>query len=106
MDIVVFRGSLFYLIECKWEAEPIQASIIRELFGKLGNRANVHGLVVSMSGFTSGAVEQTKDYAGQRIILLLGPEDVRDLIEHRRTYDELIDEKHKALVTQRKVTWQ
>jgi predicted transcriptional regulator len=106
MDIVVFRGSLFYLIECKWEAEPIQAKVIRELFGKLGNRANVHGLVVSMSGFTSGAIEQAKDYAGQRIILLFGPEDVRDLIEHRRTYDEFLDEKHKALVMQRKVIWQ
>ncbi len=105
MDIMVYRGSLFYLIECKWEGEPIQAKVIRELFGKLGNRAHVHGIVASMSGFTSGADEQTRDFTGQRTILLFGPEDVRALIEHKQTFDELLGEKQKALLTQRKIVW-
>jgi hypothetical protein len=39
-----------------------RARIIREIHGKLINRAEVRGLVVSMSGFTKGAIKQVEDY--------------------------------------------
>src|SRR5687767_7370166 len=74
MDVIVFREREYYLLESKWEKDPIEASVIRELFGKLGNRIDVRGIVASMSGFTEGAVKQVHDYTGQRIILLFGSE--------------------------------
>jgi len=103
MDVIVFREREYYLLESKWEKDPIEASVIRELFGKLGNRIDVRGIVASMSGFTEGAVKQVHDYTGQRIILLFGSEDVKSLVYGKATFDELLNAKYKALVTKRMV---
>ena len=83
MDIVVYRDREYYLVECKWVADPVESAIVRELKGKLDNRVDVRGIVISMSGFTAGAAQQAAEYAGQRVILLFGPGDVR---AHRCKY--------------------
>lgn len=101
MDIIIYREREYYLVECKWEKDPIEASVIREVFGKLSNRVNVRGAVISLSGFTKGALGQVMDFAGQRIILLFGPSDVESLVYGRRSFEELLDEKYKELVTRR-----
>ncbi len=103
MDVIVFREREYYLLECKWEKDRNAASVIRELFGKLNNRIDVRGIVVSMSGFTEGAVKQVEDYTGQRIILLFGGEDVRAICYGKATFEDLLNAKYKELVTKRKV---
>jgi hypothetical protein len=103
MDVIVFRDREYYLLESKWEKDPIEAPVIRELFGKLGNRIDVRGIIASMSGFTAGAVKQVHDYTGQRVILLYGSEDVKALVYGKATFDELLNAKYKALVTKRMV---
>lgn len=105
MDIIVFQGREYYLFECKWEKDPIEASVIRELYGKLGNRVDVRGAVVSMSGFTSGAVKQVEDYVGSRVILLFGPNDVHSMVYGEATFDDLLDEKYRRLITQREIVF-
>jgi len=45
MDVIIHRDREYYLIECKWEKDPIEASVIRELHGKLANREGVRGIV-------------------------------------------------------------
>ncbi len=102
MDIIVFRAREYYLLECKWEKNPIQAGVIRELFGKLGNRIDVRGIVASVTGFTKGAVKQAEDYSGQKIILLFGPEDIKALIYQTISFDDLLNQKYKELVTKKK----
>ncbi len=102
MDVIVYRGREYFLVECKWEKQPIEAGVIRELHGKLSNRVDVRGIVVSMSGFTKGAVEQVESYSASRIVLLFGPEDVRAMVDGSITFDELLDGKYKELVTRRK----
>lgn len=99
MDIVVHQGREYYLIECKWEKDPVEAGVIREFYGKLSNRAGVRGIAVSMSGFTEGAVGQVGDHKSTRIILLFGPGDVRSMILAQTPFDELLDQKFRALVT-------
>jgi hypothetical protein len=99
MDIMIHKGREYYLIECKWEKDPIQAPVIRELFGKIENRIGVEGLIVSMSGFTEGAVDQVKSYANKRIILLFGPKDVEDLSSKTGIFDNLLGEKFRDLVS-------
>ncbi len=103
MDVIVFREREYYLLECKWEKDRIEAAVIRELFGKLNNRIDVRGIVVSMSGFTEGAVKQVEDYISHRIILLFGGEDIRTLFYGQATFDDLLNAKYKELVTKRKV---
>lgn len=105
MDVIVYRDREYYLVECKWVSDPVEAAVVRELRGKLANRVDVRGIVVSMSGFTSGAVEQATEYAGQRVILLFGLEDVRALVEQKSTFDELLNEKYRAMVTRKQAIW-
>lgn len=103
MDVIIFRGREYYLVECKWEKNKVGARVIRELYGKLSNRADVRGVVVSMSGFTKGVTKQVQDYVANRVILLYSSGDVRSMVFERSTFDELLNAKYKALVTQRNV---
>lgn len=103
MDVIVYRDRDFYLIECKWEKARIEASVIRELFGKLSNREKAQGIVVSMSGFAKGAIEQVQDYLNTRVILLFGLEDIKSLVYGKHQFEELLNEKYKELITQKRV---
>jgi len=102
MDIILFQGREYYLIECKWEKDPIEAGVIRELIGKLSNRAGVQGIAVSMSGFTSGAVTQVQEIANTRVVLLFGPEDIRSVVYRKASFEKLLDEKYRELVIRRR----
>lgn len=101
MDVIVFRDREYYLIECKWEKDAIEASVIRELHGKLVNRIDVRGIVVSMSGFSAGAKKQAEDYVSTKLILLFGPADIASLISQSGTFDDLLNRKYHQLVTKR-----
>jgi hypothetical protein len=105
MDVIIYRDREYYLVECKWAADPVEAAVVRELKGKLDNRVDVRGIVVSMSGFTAGADDQAAEYAGQRVIILFGPEDVRTLVDQERSFEELLNEKYRVLATRRQVIW-
>ncbi len=105
MDVIVFREREYYLLESKWEKERIEAPVIRELFGKLGNRIDVRGIVASMSGFTEGAIKQVEDYTGQHIILLFGAGNIKAMVYGQSTFDEFLNEKYKELITKRKVVF-
>jgi len=102
MDVIVWREREYYLLECKWEKYPVEASVVRELFGKLGNRVGVNGIVMSMSGFAKGAAEQAEGYAGQRVILLFGEEGIRKLVYGREKFTDLLNIKFRQLATKRK----
>jgi hypothetical protein len=101
MDVMVHRQREFYLLESKWEKDPIEAAVIRELHGKLSNRVDVRGIVVSMSSFTSGAIQQVQDYASSRVIFLFGPGDVDKLVSGQALFEDLLDEKYTGMVTRR-----
>ncbi len=103
MDIIFSKSREYYLVECKWEKDPIEARIVRELFGKLSNRVGVRGVLFSMSGFTSGAISQAEEYASQEIVLFFGPEDVSSLIMEGQEFDELLNTKYKSYVSLTKV---
>jgi hypothetical protein len=106
MDVVINQKHEYYIVECKWWRRPVSAAVIRELYGKLRGRALTNGIVVSMSGFSSGAVEQSREYASDRVILLFGPEDVGALVHDQVLLTDMLDEKYDALVKRREVTYQ
>jgi hypothetical protein len=103
MDVIVFKGREYYLVECKWHEHPVEADVIREIFGKLGNRIDVRGIAVSMSGFTTGAIKQAQDYAGQKSILCFGSASIESLMRGETTFDNLLDEKYKGLTMYKKI---
>jgi hypothetical protein len=105
IDVVISREREYFLIECKWERESIGASVIREFYGKLRNRAMTNGLMASMSGFTPPSVDQVRDYANDRLIILFGPRDICALMYGRATLTDLLNEKYDALVKRREVVY-
>jgi hypothetical protein len=105
MDVFISREREYYLAECKWEQRPVGVRVIRELFGKLGNRTDTKGIVVSMSGFSGTVAKQVQDFANQRVILLFGPVDVCLLLYGQVTFDDLVTKKCDALVKRRKAVY-
>jgi hypothetical protein len=103
MDVMVWREREYYLLECKWEKDPTEASVVRELFGKLGNRIGVSGIVMSMSGFTKGAAEQAAGYAGQRLILLFGEHGIKRMVYGVESFTDLLDTKYRQLTMKREI---
>jgi predicted transcriptional regulator len=98
IDVVFSHGREYFLLESKWEKDPIEAPVIREFYGKLSNRVDVKGVIASMSGFSKGAIEQALDYSSSRVILAFGPLDVDELIHGRNTLEDLLNEKYRAIV--------
>lgn len=106
MDVIISREREFYLLECKWEKEPVESNVLRELFGKLSNRFDVRGIVLSMSGFTRGSEKQAHDYVGQRVILLFGPKDTESLIDGQTAFDDLLNVKYNQLISRKMVLYE
>ena len=106
MDVIVHKNREYYLVECKWLQDPVEAAVIRELYGKLENRPGVRGMVFSMSGFTKGAVTQAEDYINKREIMLFGEKDINSLFASESTFDKILNQKYHALVVKREIQWQ
>ncbi|MBK7393982.1 MAG: restriction endonuclease [Chloracidobacterium sp.] len=105
MDAVFSRAREYYLLESKWEKDPIEAAVVRELYGKLGNRIDVRGILASMSGFSAGAVKQAEDYIGQKVVLFFGPDDITSLIYNKASLEELLDAKYRELIIRRTISF-
>ncbi|NOK63790.1 MAG: hypothetical protein GFH27_549283n22 [Chloroflexi bacterium AL-W] len=105
IDIIVYKGREYYIIECKWEKKRVGAEIIRELYGKLSNRIDVRGIVISMSGFTKGAVDQAQECIPNKLILLFGKQDAQNIVDGKLAFEEVLDTKYKEAITKRKITY-
>ena len=103
IDLVIYRNQSFYLVECKWEKDPIEAKEIGAFFAKLDKRDGVMGIVFSMSGFTKGAKEEALSHLGEKRILLFGPSDLERLIGEDGNLEKLIKEKTTKLVINREI---
>lgn len=103
MDVVIHKEREYFLVECKWEKDPIEAAIVRELHGKLSNRIGVQGMLVSMSGYTAGAIKQAEDYTSSRIILFLGKDDIEQMIFEQAPFNAMLNEKYQQLITRGKI---
>ena len=103
IDVVIHLDREFYLIECKWEKNPIEAETIDKLFGKLSRRAGTNGILISVSGFTKGSIECVKDFTNQKLILLFGSKDLERIIVNPNTFEEILNHKYKELVMRRNV---
>ena len=83
--------NIHYLLECKWEDEPIGFPAVRDFIGKVQRKAEgTFGVFLSMSGFVSNI--NTSAGRGQRLncIGLTGPQFM-DVIEGRSTWCQLVD---------------
>lgn len=106
MDVMIHRGREYFMVECKWEKDPVDAPVVREFYGKLNKRIAVQGIIVSMAGFTSGAVKEAEDLLHDKVILFFGPSDVRILLEGMASFDDLLNSKYQKIVTRKVVVFE
>lgn len=105
MDVIIYQKREFYLVECKWEKDPIGTPAVTHLRDKLNRRMGTNGILMSMSGFASTSCRNIEESTGQNLILLFGKEDIETLISNPGSFELLLDEKYKELVMRRKVIW-
>jgi len=78
VDLVLMKGNEHALVQCKnWRAQPVGASVVRELKGVMATRGIPCGFVVSSGTFTS----QAKAFAAEARISLV---DGQQLMSIRR----------------------
>jgi len=105
MDIFIDKNGAYYLIECKWTNTPISTDATSHLLAKLGRREGVRGILMSMAGFTAGAVTSVQDASHSKIILLFGKGDIEQIINRPSSFDTLVAEKEREFVTRRNALW-
>jgi hypothetical protein len=70
IDGVVELDGRVYLVEVKWWAEPLGVDPISRHLMRLFKRSDVHGLMISASGYTAPAIKDCEDVISQRVLVL------------------------------------
>lgn len=102
-DVVIQKELTYFNLEAKWEAKPIGADPIGKLYAKLGSRAHQFGIVASMSGFNVNARKKVAVLMGQKVILLFGRKSIEAIIAGTTHFEELVNEKYRALVVKQDI---
>ena len=102
-DLIIHEGREYYLVECKWQKEPVEKSLIAILRDKLTSRPGMRGIFASMSGYTSGALADVKDRIEASMILLFGPQDLEEGFSSVGSLTDLIDEKFYSAMTHNEI---
>lgn len=72
-----------YLLEARWQSEPVAAKELDSLAGKLSRKLeNTLGLFLSVNGFSKGGIE-THASGGRRLVILMDGSDLMAVLEGR-----------------------
>ena len=90
IDGSFFFDSTVFLLEAKWHAEPLPASSIYQLRGKVdGKLVGTLGVFVSMSGYSEGTVDALT--LGKSLnVILFDKQDIDAAIEHELGFREIL----------------
>jgi hypothetical protein len=101
-DLLATRGGDAYLIETKWRRSKANVDDIDSLFSRLGAApAAVVGVMVSFSGFTSGAIERVEQSSNRPVLLVTGSE-LEQMVEWDEDIAHLLARKKTSLLAHRK----
>lgn len=103
IDIVLNKGSEYYLVSCKWVRDPVESNAIRDLRDRVTGRPGTRGIVASMSGFTQSAIQNAQERIESAIILLFGKSDIERLLVNGDSFDELLQSKLNAAIVARSI---
>ncbi|MCX4578904.1 restriction endonuclease [Streptomyces sp. NBC_01571] len=104
-DLVARYGNVWYLIEAKWQNAPADVDVFDAVFRRLERAASsrVVGVIVSVSGFTDTVINEAAQCRGQELVLLLGEEELAELLAAPASVAELLQRKREQLVTHGRV---
>ena len=83
-----------YLLEAKWQSEPVPAKDLDSLAGKLSRKLeNTLGLFLSINGFSEDAIKAHA--SGRRLIILMDGSDLMAVLEGRIDLVQLLLRKRR-----------
>ena len=83
-----------YLLEAKWQQEPIGAAELDGMAGKLSRKLdNTLGLFLSINGYSEDAVKAHS--SGRRLVLLMDGSDLMAVLEGRIDLVQLLLRKRR-----------
>jgi hypothetical protein len=84
-----------YLLEAKWQKEPVRASDLDSLTGKLSRKLdNTLGLYLAINGYSEDGVRAHS--SGRRLMLLMDGSDLMTILEDRVDLVQLLLRKRRA----------
>jgi len=84
-----------YLLEARWQKEPVRASDLDSLVGKLSRKLdNTLGLYLAVNGYSEDAVRAHS--SGRRLIILMDGSDLMAVLEGRIDLVQLLLRKRRA----------
>ncbi|QDN79467.1 restriction endonuclease [Streptomyces sp. S1A1-7] len=98
-DLVASYGTQSYLIEAKWEKNPVSVEVVDSVESRLRRtHPSVVGVIISMSGFSSSCIEEVVRKRGDRAIVLLDRNDIAAAVEEPVKLRWILRTKHQRLV--------
>ena len=76
VDIILNKNNQTTYVQCKAHKSKIGVAVVRELYGVMQSDNIKSGMVASLNGFTSGAIE----FANEKNIMLISVEDIISMI--------------------------
>ena len=98
IDGVVELKSAPYLVEMKWEAEPLGREKVAPHLVRIFSRSVAGGIFISYSDYTAAAIQDCKEALRAKVIVLCKLEELVRAIEHERDLKELLHAKIDAAV--------
>ncbi len=93
VDGVVEIDRQIYLVEMKWWNHPIGKAEVAQHLVRVYHRAETHGIFISASGYTDGAIADCEDALQQRVIILCTLEEFVHLLDQEKPLLELLRKK-------------
>ena len=92
VDAVFKWQGVLYRVELKWHKRALGPEVI-DVFRTILDTAEVRGLMVSMSGYTDGAIEAAYTLGKEHTLLLLDGEEMRRIFDGASRLELLIEKK-------------
>ncbi|MFI5825507.1 restriction endonuclease [Streptomyces rishiriensis] len=104
-DLVARYGDTWYVIEAKWLNGPADVDVFDAVRSRMERAASsaVIGVIISVNGFTDSAVEDLRVRRDRGPILLLGEEELTQVLSTPRSLVNLLQVKREALITHGRV---
>lgn len=79
-----------YLIEMKWEKEPIGVDKVGRFISRLFVRQDVGGIMISASDFAETAIISANESLSQKSLILVNLKDIYDIVENKKDLQQYL----------------
>jgi hypothetical protein len=96
VDGVIELKGHFYFVEMKWYQEPVGVPEISQHLVRLMSRDQARGLFISANDFTAPAIQQTREFLAQKLLVLCHLNEIVNVLEHQHDLPAFLNQKIEA----------